>query len=463
MKDINMKKLDTGEFVENVKIVTALIVLIYLLVSLYFMNHFFFNTIINGADVSLKAHEAASDIIENYVKDYRLQVIERTGEAEEITGQDIGLQYNRKSCFKIYKMQSSFKWPISLLKEQRYYVKDLFFYDKAKLETRISELNSLNKEIIEPQNVSFKYANGYYEVIEEVYGNKLHRGRLYEVIKMSVSKGQTKLDLNKSLCYEDPKYTLNSDKTPLTKDLLNKCVSTKITYILRDEKEILEQSTINKWLTVDENLSVVIDEEAVKRYVQGLSKKYDTVGTARRFKTSINKILEVKGGFYGWKINSSAETQALIVNIRNGEVIEKEPVYAQTAIPGGQNDIGDTYVEINMTRQRLWFYKDGKLITQGPIVTGNPNKGYATEVGVYMLNYKQTGSTLEGPDYEAEVTYWMPFNGNIGIHDASWRYSFGGNIYKRNGSHGCVNVPLYLAKRIFDNIEEGTPVVCYEE
>jgi lipoprotein-anchoring transpeptidase ErfK/SrfK len=97
------------------------------------------------------------------------------------------------------------------------------------------------------------------------------------------------------------------------------------------------------------------------------------------------------------------------------------------------------------------------------VVTGNPNRGNATEVGIYMLNYKQYGSTLRGHNYEADVTYWMPFNGNVGIHDASWRHSFGGNIYKSNGTHGCVNAPLYLAKKIFENIESGTPVICYEE
>jgi len=120
-------------------------------------------------------------------------------------------------------------------------------------------------------------------------------------------------------------------------------------------------------------------------------------------------------------------------------------------------------VEINITRQYLWYYKGGKLIAQGHIVSGNPNRGNATSLGVYMLNYKETDTTIRGPGYEADVTYWMPFNGNIGIHDADWRYSFGGNIYKRNGTHGCVNVPLYLAKRIYENIEEGTPVICYEE
>lgn len=57
----------------------------------------------------------------------------------------------------------------------------------------------------------------------------------------------------------------------------------------------------------------------------------------------------------------------------------------------------------------------------------------------------------------------MPFYGNVGIHDATWRSSFGGNIYKTDGSHGCVNAPLYLAKTIYANIESGTPVICYYE
>ena len=55
----------------------------------------------------------------------------------------------------------------------------------------------------------------------------------------------------------------------------------------------------------------------------------------------------------------------------------------------------------------------------------------------------------------------MPFNGGIGIHDATWRSSFGGNIYVAGGSHGCVNAPYSLANTIFNNIDSGTPVVCY--
>lgn len=463
MKNI-IKKLFKNEAVGNIVVLLSVIGLLYMLIAFYFVRHFFFNTVINGVDVSLKAHADAEDIIAGYVKDYELQLIERDGEIEKIKGQDMGLRYNKKnSIYKIYPVQKPVKWISSLIKSQSYYVSNLFFYDRELLANTINELHCLNKDIVEPENVGFRYSNGSYELIAEVYGNKINKEKLSEAVIMSVLRGNTKLDLNEKLCYENPKYTLTSDKALQTRKLLNRCVSTKITYVFRGKKEILDGDTINKWLAVDENLGVAINEKAVKKYVQGLGSKYDTAGAARKFKASTGEVVEVKGGFYGWKLAPEAETKALLEHIKLGEVLEKEPIYAQKPFSTAEDEIGGTYVEINITRQHLWFYKDGKLITQGAVVTGNPNRGNSTWAGTYMLNYKQKGSVLRGANYEAKVTYWMPFNGNIGIHDASWRRSFGGNIYKTNGTHGCVNVPFYLAKIIFENIEEGTPVICYEE
>ena len=464
MKNIDIKKFFKTGAIGNIIILIASIALIYLLISIYFAKHYFFNTMINGVNVSLKSHDNVEDKIKSHIKDYKLKLIERDDEVEEIIGQDIELEFNEKnSISKVSQSQQPFKWIGSLFKKKKYYIDDLFVYNKDNLEKKINELNSLNKEIIEPQNVSFKYLNGSYEMLKEVYGNKINKDKLKLDIEKSILSGEISLDLNENLCYENPKYTLESDKTLETKDLLKRYVNTKITYIFGAEKEVLDENIINQWLSVDEDLEVVIDEKAVLEYVKELSKKYNTVGVARNFKTALGKVVEVKGGFYGWKINIEDEKGTLLKNIKHGEILEREPIYAQEAITRGESDIGNTYVEINITRQHLWFYKDGKLIAQGAVVTGNPNRGNPTHLGTYMLNYKQKGSTLRGADYEAEVTYWMPFNGNIGIHDASWRYSFGGEIYKRNGTHGCVNAPLYLAKTIFENIEEGTPVICYEE
>ncbi|MBU3127234.1 L,D-transpeptidase family protein [Clostridium tagluense] len=464
MKDVDIKKLFTSKETGNVIIFIASILLIYLIISLYFSKHFFFNTVINGVDVSLKAHEDTEDTIRGYVIDYKLQLAERNGEIEEIIGRDIGMEYNEKNSIdKVYPGRNSFKWIISLLKDQKYYVEDLFIYNKDNLKNKINGLNCLTTDIIEPQNVSFKYINGSYKVIEEVYGNKIIKDKLYENIEMGILKGVRKLDLNETLCYENPRYTLSSYKALVTKNLLNEYVKAKITYKFGSEKEILDGNIISEWISVDKNLETVISKIAVMKYVKKLSKKYDTVGVARKFKTSMGKIVEVSGGLYGWEINREAETEALLENIKLGNVFEKEPIYTNKALYRAENEIGNTYVEVNITRQHLWFYKNGELITQGSVVSGNPNRGHSTVLGTYMLNYKQKGATLTGPGYEAPVTYWMPFFGNIGIHDASWRYSFGGEIYKRRGSHGCINAPIYLAKEIFQNIEEGTPIVCYEE
>ena len=230
-----------------------------------------------------------------------------------------------------------------------------------------------------------------------------------------------------------------------------------------DEIEILDGSIINEWLEVDQFMNVVINENKVKEYLNDLSLKYDTYGKTRTFKTTTGKTVEVAGGNYGWKIDKTKEFDELINNIKNGETIKKEPLYIQKAWGTRENDIGNTYVEINLTNQCLWFYKNGELIVQGDVVTGNVSRGNATPQGTYILNYKQKNATLKGAGYSSDVKYWMPFNCNIGIHDASWRGSFGGSIYKTDGSHGCVNAPEYLAKKIYENIEPGTPIVCYKE
>ena len=95
------------------------------------------------------------------------------------------------------------------------------------------------------------------------------------------------------------------------------------------------------------------------------------------------------------------------------------------------------------------------------MVTGNSDGKHDTPQGVYKLKYKQRNAILRGPGYETPVSFWMPFNGDIGMHDATWRGSFGGNIYTYDGSHGCVNCSYDLAQGIFDNIPAGAPIICY--
>lgn len=440
------------------------VILIYLLCSIYFINHLFISSKINGVNLSLKNYKDVNDIFNNSINDYNIKILGRDGRSETIHGKDIGIFYTRKDTKKeIKSMQNPLLWGSSLIGKKEYYIEDLIDYDKGKLDVIIENLEILTKNIENPINVGFNYLDGIYAIEPEVYGNKIDKEKFKKILSESIYKGDTIINLKENECYEAPIFTSVSDKTMETEELLNKYISTKITYLFGENREVLDDKIIKDWLSVNEDLDVVLDEKALNDYISSLCNKYNTVGITRNFKTSTGKTIEVKGGYYGWKINSTAEKKLLNEYIKLGAIIEKEPLYSQEALYRDKDDVGNTYVEINISRQYMWFYKEGKVIAEGGVVTGDPKKGYSTLKGTYMINYKQKDAVLRGPGYEAKVNYWMPFNGNIGIHDANWRSSFGYNIYQNNGTHGCVNSPLSLAKKIYENIEAGTPVICYEE
>lgn len=123
---------------------------------------------------------------------------------------------------------------------------------------------------------------------------------------------------------------------------------------------------------------------------------------------------------------------------------------------------GGTYIEIDKTGQTLYYYENGALRYTTPVVTGNVSHGSDTPSGIYNIRGKMTNVNLTGANYVSHVTYWMPFIRNsIGIHDASWRKKFGGQIYQTSGSHGCVNIPPENMPDLYDMVKVGTPVVVY--
>ena len=440
------------------------LLIIYLGISIYFTSHFNFGTKINNIDISGKSVEDAKEVMESALPDYTLNLKDREGKIQQIKATDINLRYNSDEEFidEFKDRQNPFKWIVDYFNKDNTEMTVGFSYNDELLKKQIDKLPYFNSSnIIEPKNPSFKYIDNSYSIVDGNPGNKIDKDLLYSSVVNSLRNGEFEIDLESLGCYIKPEYDSKSKKTIEVRDTLNKYVSSKVIYTFGDKKEILDGSIINEWLKVDEKFEVIVDEEKVKNYLDELSKKYNTVGKTRDFVTSLGKSIKIGGGDYGFSIDKTKETQSLISVIKEGKSITKEPQYNTTAFSYGKNDIGNTYVEIDLTNQHMWFYKNGSLIVQGDIVTGNVQANHTTPPGVYILKYKARNVVLRGPGYAAPVTFWMPFNGGIGIHDASWRSVFGGNIYKTNGSHGCINSPYNVAKAIFNNIEPGTPVICY--
>ena len=234
-----------------------------------------------------------------------------------------------------------------------------------------------------------------------------------------------------------------------------------ITYQFGDQSEVLDNDRILSWLKEQEDGSVAIDEQQAKAFVKELAEKYDTAYTHRTFHTTAGRDIQITQGAYGWRIDQEAETKHLLELLAAKQSAVCEPIYAQTAAVHAQNDWGTTYVEVSLTDQYLWLYKDGKCILESYFVSGNPNRGHATPKGIYGLTYKTRDAMLSGQGYDSKVKYWMPFNRNVGLHDAPWRKTFGGQIYKSNGSHRCINLPPANAAKIYENVDKNTPVIVY--
>lgn len=437
----------------------------YIQIGKQYRNVFFPNTVINGIDASKKAVDEVKTLIGSGVDGYVLTIKERGDQEEKVAGADIGLE----SVFdgKLEELLASQK-PVEWLKHmkttQNLEIGTMIQYDEEKLDTVLDGLQCFDEATVEkPQDASLsEYISGQgYRVVPAVEGNQLDREKVKTGIAEAVIGLKETISLEEAGAYIEP--AVREDDPALTAQAaaLNKHVNVTVTYTFGNGREVLSGDTIKDWVGIGEDGQVYLSSGSVTGYVEELAAKYDTYNRAKNLKTSYGKTVKIAGGSYGWRIDQSAEADELAAIIRSGESQTREPVYKQKAASHGENDYGNTYVEINLTAQHLFYYKDGSLVVESDFVSGNEAKGWATPAGVYPLTYKQRDAVLKGETYRTPVDYWMPFNGGIGLHDATWRSSFGGTLYKNGGSHGCVNLPHAVARKIFDNISSGTPVLCY--
>ncbi len=443
--------------------VAAIVTLVYLGLALFFTKHFYFNTFINGENYSAGSVNSAQNFVLDTSNHYTLTINGRDGITDTITSADIGLKLEFGEEFQnIIETQDAFLWPFSLFKKCEYTVDTMVTYSEEAFDNKIDTLCFFEQENIrQPQNAYLSdYTEEGYQIIPEDKGTVPIRTKIYNAVKESVEILADSVDLDAKECYTNAEIVAEDHALQKECDALNQLTGVKITYKFGEDREVLDGSIIKDWLVTDEG-KLDIDPDLVREYVNTLSKKYDTWGKKREFKTTGGETITISEGAYGWWMNRAGEAEALVELIRSGKSEERTPLYHAQAAQYGENDIGDSYVEIDLTSQHLWVYKDDQLVEETDFVSGNVSRGYNTPVGIYGITYKERNTTLRGANYASKVSFWMPFNGNVGMHDASWRSSFGANIYLTNGSHGCVNLPSKKAEVIYGYVEQGEPVIVY--
>ena len=465
------------------KIVVMLIVMILVMsccvyagISYYYSYHFFLGTTINGIDSSNKTAYEVEQEIAGKKDNYVIQVSARMQEPQTITGKDIDYQYvSSGEILQLLKTQKPWEWIRGFFETKNYMVQEETVFSREKLEEQVSSLNCAKKENqIAPENAYVSFVNSEFTIVPETEGNELNTKEAYQMICRAIDNDAAEVNLE-----SDPKAYKKADVTKESSELQNMVNTYKnltkanITYTFGDETVTLDGNTIKNWLQFDEKGQLLPDDGAFRQhvvdYVAQLAADHDTVGTERQFETTSGRIVYVYGSAYGWKIDQDKEAAQLMQEIQSGTQTTREPVYSMRANAHGINDLGDTYIEVDLTEQYMWYYQNGNIIFQSEIVSGLPgDPDRKTPPGIFTLNSKSSPSVLRGEmtangtySYEQPVTYWMPFNGGIGFHDADWQPYFGGDRYLTGGSHGCINLPPENAGQLYSLIQYDVPIICF--
>ena len=441
--------------------ILAGIFLAYLAASVYFMEHFFLGTSVNGENVEFQTVKQVNSLILEQAEGYGLTLLERGGTEESVTAQQLGMSFSETENVRNYKrVQNGFLWPRMFWQQDTYQIAPDITFDEETFDETLASLSCV-REGEEPEDARVELTADGYELYPEQQGSRIKEDVLKEQVRAAAETLTETVDLEEAGCYEAPSLTADSPEITELTAKLDQWFATEVTYEFGSQTEVVDSSVVAGFIQLD-GCEASLSEEAVRAWVAGLADRRDTYKKSRQFNSTLRGVITVSGGNYGWQIDQETETAALLASVEKGETAAKQPAWSREGKAwGDNNDVGDTYIEVDMGAQHMWAYKDGALLIDTDVVTGNISRNYGTPSMVAAIQYKDRNAVLRGDNYATPVKYWMPFYGNYGIHDASWRREFGGTVYLTNGSHGCVNTPPAAMKVIFENMDSGTPVVLY--
>lgn len=443
-------------------VIVGILLLIYIAGVLVFQSVYLPNTKINGKDYSLMPKANFQKEFEKVWQEYDLRISGKGGRIDTIKAKDFSYEEKLNKGEKV--VQNFYYWPISSFVAKEYTLKTTTNYDEAKLDELIQKLHIVSDPDIQepsPAKIGYEEGNGYV-VVPATSGDRVDMAKLKPSILKEFSKQSEKLDLEKENLYVMAPETEGVEQMEKHVKSLNEIEAFALSFNFSDRIEPLAGEPLIALYSQNEAGELKPDPEKVALYVKNLAEKFDTFGATRDIPMTGGGTARVKGGIYGWLTDQKKTSQMLLEAMEKKESQELKPIYTREAVSRNINDIGASYIEIDIARQHMWLYKEGQLVVESPVVTGDPLKGNSTPTGTGVVWSMEEGRYLTGDTWKSWVNFWMPFNwSGCGIHDSNWRSSYGGNIYRGGGSHGCVNTPPANARVFYQNSFKGMPVIVY--
>lgn len=476
---------------------------VFFSLALYYRRTFPVNTWINGIYCTGKTVEQINaELLKSEPAkggETSLVVIPGVGGEPEAIGMEAaGIYPDYTGVLREYLRQSTGGfWPGQLREAASTELTAVAYaWDEDKLWAEFASLDMVAEERAKKDGVFLGYDEeaGYY--LQDGNTGRLDIKKAYDYLKGCLMRGDTAIDLALGDCRYDREdtaqdreqrelwqkisefgdcgivYDMGTESIPLTMGITSR-------FLVRSGQEgdskpgdkAVSGGSINPegslkpgyFPALDGTGALLVSEEGVRGWVEQLAEEYNTYKTEREFLSTRGDSVTVKYGTYGTKIDVEAEVAYLLKAMqekRSGTEIHI-PAYKQQGYVRGLDDIGDTYIEVDMTGQHMYFYFEGELVLDTDVVTGDVSKRRGTPEGIYYVYSKQRNRILRGADYASFVKYWMPVVGGVGIHDASWRKKFGEEIYKKDGSHGCINTPSEKASQLYEMVKVGMPVIMF--
>ena len=223
------------------------------------------------------------------------------------------------------------------------------------------------------------------------------------------------------------------------------------------EKEVIVEKIVEVPVEVIKEVEKIV--EVIKEVPIEITKEIEVIKEVPFEKIVIKEIIKEVPVEKVIKVSDDTQVNELLKLFPVGKKIESDLIISKRGLPKGVKSGYKDFVEVSIAEQKLWLFKDGNLLLETDVVTGNKRRGRSTPLGEYSVKAKARNVVLRGRDYASFVSYWMPFHGGYGLHDANWRRRFGSQIYVSGGSHGCVNIPPKYAPLVYSNTNVGTPVI----
>lgn len=326
-------------------------------------------------------------------------------------------------------------------------------------------LLDLNKEIRRSaKNAYAFFENGAYVIQPEIPGTQLEEDVVEGVLRRAISESlitpgsaaAVKIEVTQWDIYREAEITGESSfdyRALLAEDADGVVIPVKL---LNQERELEVSAAVQ----TDETGVVQADQKALEQLVAQWAEECRAVNAPYILNSYVEGPVALEFLPVTYELNQPVLVSMLAEQVKRLDDTPVEaPFYCTRR--GEPFALEGTYVEVDVDNQQMTFFKDGAVVVNTDVVTGYP-WGFWTPPGLYAVQNKDTDCWLKGDDYNVFVKYWVGFHGAYGIHDASWRTIFGGQKYRSDGSHGCVNTPEEAMEKIFAQIEVGVPVVVHD-